>query len=253
MRWPLLLLLLSRFSGVWLCATPQMASYQAPLSLRFSRQEHWSGLPFPSPISPLFIFSKLGNPSRKRKLLFPHGNHTEWLVHLFFTFLYCMNFSHGILSNKLFNTFLKNQSYEHQYKKLHGQTIVYLALPLVESLSHVWLWPHGLWPTRHLCWILQARILEWVAISFFRGFSRPRNWTRISASAGRFFITEPPVQPQLSPYCCIFIFFQILLLQIKLQSTSLHFLRPRLWLFMFGRSPRSRIPGLTALNIFQVP
>ena len=26
-----------------------MASYQAPLSLGFSRQEHWSGLPFPSP------------------------------------------------------------------------------------------------------------------------------------------------------------------------------------------------------------
>ena len=102
--------------------------------------------------SPLFIFSKLGNPSRKRKLLFPHGSHTEWLVPLFFTFLYCMNFSHGILSNKLFNTFLKNRSYQHQYKKLRGQTIVYLALPrVVESLSHVWLWPHGLWPTRHLC------------------------------------------------------------------------------------------------------
>ena len=26
-----------------------MAAQQAPLSLRFSRQEHWSGLPFPSP------------------------------------------------------------------------------------------------------------------------------------------------------------------------------------------------------------
>ena len=27
-----------------------MAAHQAPLSLGFSRQEHWSGLPFPSPI-----------------------------------------------------------------------------------------------------------------------------------------------------------------------------------------------------------
>jgi len=26
-----------------------MAAHQAPLSLGFSRQEHWSGLPFPSP------------------------------------------------------------------------------------------------------------------------------------------------------------------------------------------------------------
>jgi len=46
----LLLLLLSCFSRVRLCATPQMAAHQAPLSLGFSRQEHWSGLPFPSPM-----------------------------------------------------------------------------------------------------------------------------------------------------------------------------------------------------------
>ena len=46
----LLLLLLSHFSRVRLCATPQMAAQQAPPSLGFSRQEHWSGLPFPSPM-----------------------------------------------------------------------------------------------------------------------------------------------------------------------------------------------------------
>ena len=46
----MLLLLLSRFSCVRLCATPQTAAHQAPPSLGFSRQEHWSGLPFPSPM-----------------------------------------------------------------------------------------------------------------------------------------------------------------------------------------------------------
>ena len=46
----LLLLLLSRFSRVRLCATPEMAAHLAPPSLGFSRQEHWSGLPFPSPL-----------------------------------------------------------------------------------------------------------------------------------------------------------------------------------------------------------
>ena len=46
----LLLLLLSRFSRVLLCATPWTAAHQAPPSLGFSRQEHWSGLPFPSPM-----------------------------------------------------------------------------------------------------------------------------------------------------------------------------------------------------------
>ena len=45
-----LLLLLSRFSPVQLCATPQTEAHQAPPSLGFSRQEHWSGLPFPSPM-----------------------------------------------------------------------------------------------------------------------------------------------------------------------------------------------------------
>ena len=43
-------LLLSRFSHVRLCATPEMAAHQAPPSLGFSKQEHWSGLPFPSPM-----------------------------------------------------------------------------------------------------------------------------------------------------------------------------------------------------------
>ena len=46
----LLLLLLSRFSRVWLCATPYTAPHQTPLSPGFSRQEHWSGLPFPAPM-----------------------------------------------------------------------------------------------------------------------------------------------------------------------------------------------------------
>ena len=45
-----MLLLLSRFSRVRLCATPETAAHQAPPSLGFSRQEHWNGLPFPSPM-----------------------------------------------------------------------------------------------------------------------------------------------------------------------------------------------------------
>ena len=45
----LLLLLLSRFSRVQLCATLWTATHQAPLSMGFSRQEYWSGLPFSSP------------------------------------------------------------------------------------------------------------------------------------------------------------------------------------------------------------
>ena len=46
-RWPPKPLL-SRFSRVRLCTTPSTAAHQAPRSLGFSRQECWSGLPFPS-------------------------------------------------------------------------------------------------------------------------------------------------------------------------------------------------------------
>ena len=46
----LLLLLLNRFSRVRLCVTPKTAAHQAPPSLGFSGQEHWSRLPFPSPM-----------------------------------------------------------------------------------------------------------------------------------------------------------------------------------------------------------
>ena len=42
----LLLLLLSRFSSVRLCATPETAAHQAPLSLGFSRQETGVGCHF---------------------------------------------------------------------------------------------------------------------------------------------------------------------------------------------------------------
>ena len=47
----MLLLLLSCFSCDQLCATPETAAHQAPRSPGFSRQEHWSGLPFPSPMN----------------------------------------------------------------------------------------------------------------------------------------------------------------------------------------------------------
>ena len=43
--------------------------------------------------------------------------------------------------------------------------------------------------------IRQARILEWVAITFSRGSAQPRAWTRVSCIAGRFFTTELPGKP----------------------------------------------------------
>ena len=51
-KWKVKVKLLSR---VRLLATPWTAVYQAPLSMGFSRQEYWSGVPLPSPIQFLLI------------------------------------------------------------------------------------------------------------------------------------------------------------------------------------------------------
>ena len=75
----LLLLLLSHFSRVWRCATPYTAAHQAPPSLGFSRQEHWSGLPFPSPMheSEKWKWGRSVVPDPQR----PHGLQPTRLLH----------------------------------------------------------------------------------------------------------------------------------------------------------------------------
>ena len=82
LEWPspksLLLLLLSRFSRVWLCVIPHTAAHQAPPSLGFSRQEHWSVLPFPSPMHESEKWkgsSVVSDPQR------PHGLQPSRLLH----------------------------------------------------------------------------------------------------------------------------------------------------------------------------
>ena len=52
-------------------------------------------------------------------------------------------------------------------------------------------------PGSYVHGISQARILEWVAISFSRGSSQPRDWTLISCIVDKFFTAEP--QTFISP------------------------------------------------------
>ena len=52
--------------------------------------------------------------------------------------------------------------------------------------------------------VSQARILEWIAISFLMGSSQPRDWTHFSCLAGWFFTSEPPGK---SPFVLIVIIF----------------------------------------------
>ena len=74
----------------------------------------------------------------------------------------------------------------------------YSAPGVVQLLSHVWLlatpWLYPPGSSAH--GTSQARVPEWVALSFSRRFSQPRNQTRISCIAGGFFTTEPSGEPK---------------------------------------------------------
>ena len=65
---------------------------------------------------------------------------------------------------------------EHQSESEVTQSCLTLCNPMDCSL-------HG----SSLRGILQARVLEWVAISFSRGSSQPRDWTQVSCILGRCF------------------------------------------------------------------
>ena len=61
-----------------------------------------------------------------------------------------------------------------------GGLVAKLCLTLCDPMD-------GSLPGSSVHGILQARILEWVAMPFSRGSSRPRDWTWVSCIAGRFF------------------------------------------------------------------
>ena len=79
---------------------------------------------------------------------------------------------------------------------------------VIYLLSHVWLFCDPMEyspPGSSVQEILQARMLEWLAISFSRGSSQPRNQICISSLAGRFFATrEPPGKPHVCK--CVYIY-----------------------------------------------
>ena len=134
----LLLLLLSRFSRVRLCATPQMAGHQAPPSLGFSRQEHWSGLPFPSPMheSEKWKWSR----SVVSDFQWPHGLQPTRLLHPWDSpgkstgvgchcLLRTSSYKHAnqigwgptLMTSFLFNNFLKDLTNIHMLRGNGGQ------------------------------------------------------------------------------------------------------------------------------------
>ena len=123
-------------------ATPWTVAYQVPPSMGFSRQEHWSGLPFPSP-------GDLPDPGMKA----------------------------GSLALQTDSLPLSHQ----------GSPFAAAAAKSLQSCPTLCNPIDGSPPGSSVPGILQARILEWVAMPSSRGSSQPRDGTQVSCVAGRFF------------------------------------------------------------------
>ena len=80
----------------------------------------------------------------------------------------------------------------------------------MKSLSRVRLFANSWPPSSSVHGILQARILEWVAISFYRGSSQPRNWTCISCTGRRILYHLATWEASISPISFTSIIRQIL-------------------------------------------
>ena len=138
-------------SRVRLLATPWTTAYQAPPSMGFSRQEYWSGVPLPSPASPLLPCKKV------------HQYHLSRLhicVNVWYLF-----FSFWLTSLCIIDSFTSLELTEI-CSFLWLSNIPSYVLYLVGSNS---LRSHGIPPGSSVHGLLQARILECVAISSFRG------------------------------------------------------------------------------------
>ena len=105
-------------SRVWLFATPWTITYQAPLSMGFSRQEYWSGVPLPSPVirrgEKLLLNKLLLNIQNQLiTLTFTVRNQMQWkriIPSLYYgcvslTFIQSMNVEKSIFYSKAYRTF----------------------------------------------------------------------------------------------------------------------------------------------------
>ena len=193
----LLLLLLSHFSRVRLCATPWTAAHQAPPSLGFSRQEHWSGLPFPSPMHESekwkWVAQSCPTPSNPMDCSPPgssiHGifqaRVLEWGAIAFSCDAFRHTESHSVESDSLWPHGLYSpQNSPGQNNGVGTLSLLHGIFP-AQGLNPGF--PHCKRILYQLSHKGSPRMLEWVAYPFSSGSSEPRNQTRVSCIAGRFF------------------------------------------------------------------
>ena len=121
----------SRFSRVWLFTTPWTIAHQAPLSMGFSRQEHWSGLLCPPP-------GDLPDPGSNSPLL--HLLH--WQAGSLPLVQWCLNFLlFGDNTLGLYRNFLLNNS--GLGGQSWGRTLASLVAQIVKRLPTTQVWSLG--------------------------------------------------------------------------------------------------------------
>ena len=161
---------------VWLFATTQTVTHQAPLSMEFSRQEYWNRRPLPSP-------EDLPNPGIKPMSLISPALAGRFFI----TVHWALFLSYLLFQWKDFYCVpivirIPVPSFPHPFVK-HIQSCPTLCDPM--DASPLGSFVHG---------ILQARILQCIAISFSRGHSWLKDQTLVSCVS----YTGRPVLYQLS-------------------------------------------------------
>ena len=150
------------FSRVQLFATLWTVAYQAPLSMGFSRQEYWSGLPFPSLLLPSH-FSCVQLFAILQTIIHQAPLSIEFSRQEYQSGLPCPSPWEGIEPTSL----TSSEVWAGSLPLLTSGKPLYGAMWL-SRFSHVWLCDpiDGSAPGSPILGILQARTLEWVAISF---------------------------------------------------------------------------------------
>ena len=186
-------------SCVQLFVTPWTITFRAPLSLEYSRQEYWNGLPFPTP-GTMKTWTPNHMPIKlllKVFLLIFLSIYTQCTLIIFI--LQLITFYKSLNSGFIYN---KSHTDKSCFTKMHlfKSTLKYILIDKCHQLIYTESESEVAKSCPILCdpmdyslpgssvhGILQASILEWVAVSFSRRSSQPRDQTRVSRIAGRHF------------------------------------------------------------------
>ena len=174
------------FSCVWLLATPWTVAHQAALSMEFFRQEYWSGLPSlpPGDLPDPGIRPPSPNVVSYVSCITGRFFFTTWAIRKSLLGIGLGQSAYGIFKcspeRKHTNPEWAPVTHQHISKGerswVGGPSMQCVCLVMPDSLR-----PHGLHPPGFsVHGISQARILEWVAVSFSKRSCQPRDWTHVS-------------------------------------------------------------------------